>query len=117
MFVGYAEDHTGDVYRFIHIKTGQIISSRDVRWLNIMWKVYMQKQRRLNQNLEEIESDSDSEDDYDKFQDNNKTNDVIIDEEEDQAQDSKPTAQERRLGINISMRGTRESNLGSRSQT
>ena len=55
MFVGYADDHTGDVSRLIHIKTRQIILSRDVRWLNIMWKVYMQKQRRLNQNLEESE--------------------------------------------------------------
>ena len=73
----------------------------------------MQKQRRLNQNLEENESDSDSEDDYDEFHENNNTNDIIRDEEEDQAQDSKPTAQERRLGIDISMRVTRESNLGS----
>ena len=91
--------------------------SRDVRWLNIMWKVYKQKQRRLNQHLEESESDSDSENDSDEFQDSNKT-DGIRDEEEDQAQESKPTAQERRLGIDISMRGPRESNLGStRSQT
>ena len=55
MFVGYADDHTGDVLRLIHFKTRQIHLSRDVRWLNIMWKVYMQKQRRLNQNLEESE--------------------------------------------------------------
>ena len=110
MFVG-ADDHTGDVYRFIHIKTGQIILSRDVRWLNIMWKVYMQKQRRLNQNLEESESDYDSEDDYDKFHDNNKITDVTREEEEeDQALGLKPTAQERGLSIDISMRGARESN-------
>ena len=83
MFVGYADDHTGDVYRFIHIKTGQIILSRDVRWLNAMWKVNMQKQRRLNQNLEESESDSDLEDDHDEFQNSNKTGDVVRDEEED----------------------------------
>ena len=28
MFVGYAEDHTGDVYRFIHPKTQHVILSR-----------------------------------------------------------------------------------------
>ena len=118
MLVGYADDHTGDECRFIHIKAGQIILFTDVRWLNIMWKGYIQKQRRLNQNMEESESDSDSEDDYDEFHDNSKTNDVIREEQEDQAQDSKPTTQERRLGINRSMRGTRESSLGStRSQT
>ena len=36
LFVGYADDHTGDVYRFILIKMEQSILSRDVRWLNIM---------------------------------------------------------------------------------
>ena len=40
MFVGYAEDHTGDVYRFLNIHTKRIIMSRDVRWLNIIWKHY-----------------------------------------------------------------------------
>ena len=43
MFVGYAEDHTGDVYRFIHLKTQHVVLSRDARWMNIMWKVYMRK--------------------------------------------------------------------------
>ena len=40
MFVGYAEDHAGDVYRFLNIHTKRIIMSRDVRWLNIIWKHY-----------------------------------------------------------------------------
>ena len=38
MFVGYADDHTKDVYRFLNIHTKRIILSRDVRWLNIIWK-------------------------------------------------------------------------------
>ena len=40
MFVGYADDHTKDVYRFLNIHTRRIILSRDVRWLNIIWKQY-----------------------------------------------------------------------------
>ena len=36
MFVGYADDRTGDVYRFIHLKTQNAILSRDARWMNIM---------------------------------------------------------------------------------
>ena len=40
MFVGYADDHTKDVYRFLNIHTKRIILSRDVRWLNVMWKRY-----------------------------------------------------------------------------
>ena len=38
MFVGYAEDHAGDIYRFLNIHIKRIIMSRDVRWLNIIWK-------------------------------------------------------------------------------
>ena len=40
MFVGYADDHTKDVYRFLNIHTKRIILSRDVRWLNIIWRRY-----------------------------------------------------------------------------
>ena len=43
MFVGYAEDHAKDVYRFLNIHTRRIILSRDVRWLNIIWKQYKKK--------------------------------------------------------------------------
>ena len=43
MFVGYADDHTKDVYRFLNIHTRRIILGRDVRWLNIIWKQYKKK--------------------------------------------------------------------------
>ena len=36
MFVGYAEDHAGDVYRFLNIHTKRFIMSSDARWLNII---------------------------------------------------------------------------------
>ena len=36
MFVGYADDHAGDVYRFLNIHTKTIIMSRDVKWLSII---------------------------------------------------------------------------------
>ena len=49
MFLGYEEDHTGDLYRFIHIKTQHVILSRDATWMNIMWKAYMRKQKHINQ--------------------------------------------------------------------
>ena len=38
IFVGYADDHAGNVYRFINIETKQIILSRDIQWLNSFWK-------------------------------------------------------------------------------
>ena len=36
MFVGYAEDHAKDVYRFLTIHMRRIVLSTDVRWLNII---------------------------------------------------------------------------------
>ena len=35
MFVGYADNHTGDVYRFINIQTKKVILSRVAKWLNL----------------------------------------------------------------------------------
>ena len=43
MVVGYADDHSRDVYRFLNIHTKRIIISRDVRWPNIIWKHYRRK--------------------------------------------------------------------------
>ena len=43
MFVGYADDQPGDVYRFPNIHTKRVIMNRDVRWLNIIWKHYRRK--------------------------------------------------------------------------
>ena len=43
MFVVFADDHTKDVYRFLNIHTKRIILSRDMRWLNIIWKRYKKK--------------------------------------------------------------------------
>ena len=37
IFVGYADDHSGNVYRFINTQTKKIILSRDVQWLNSFW--------------------------------------------------------------------------------
>ena len=43
MFVGYADNHSGDVYRFLNIKTKMIVMSRDAKWLNIILKDYKMK--------------------------------------------------------------------------
>ena len=40
MFSEYADDQSRDVYRFLNIHTKRTIISRDVRWLNIIWKLY-----------------------------------------------------------------------------
>ena len=43
MFVGYADDHSGDVHRFLNIQTKRNIMSRDATWLNTIWKHYRMK--------------------------------------------------------------------------
>ena len=43
IFVGYADDHAGNVYRFINIQTKKIILSRDIQWLNSFWKEYKKR--------------------------------------------------------------------------
>ena len=40
MFVGYTDDHAGDAYSFLNIKTKRIIMSRDARGLNIIRNHY-----------------------------------------------------------------------------
>ena len=46
MFVGYADDHGGDVYRFINTQIKKVILSRDAKFLNLFWKHY--KMRHYN---------------------------------------------------------------------
>ena len=38
IFVGYASNHSGNVYRFINIQMKKIILSRDIQLLNSFWK-------------------------------------------------------------------------------
>ena len=52
MFVGYADDHSGDVYRFLNIHTKRIIMSRDARWLNNIWKHYRMKSIQARKQVE-----------------------------------------------------------------
>jgi hypothetical protein len=37
MFLGYSNDHAGNVYRLLKLKTNKVIMSRDITWLNKNW--------------------------------------------------------------------------------
>ena len=52
IFVGYAGDHAGDVYRFLNVKPQRIILSRDARWLNLIWKHYKRKHNHERRQVE-----------------------------------------------------------------
>ena len=107
MFVGYADDHSGYVYRFLNINTKRIIMSRDARWLNIIWKhyrmknIYARKQVELFLDEEERSIQEESEQGADKIEG-----------------DENITHTQRRLGLDIGMIGAKEEPLGrTRSQT
>ena len=106
MFVGYADNHSGDVYRFLNIHTKRIIKSRDARWVNIIWKhyrmksIYARKQVKVFLDEEERSFEEES-------------------EQEDKIEsDGNNTSTQRKLGLDIGMIGTREETLGrTRNQT
>ena len=108
MFVGYADDHTKDVYRFLNIHMRRIILSRDVRWLNIIWKQYKKKsiyaRRQVELFLDEEER---------SLEDERSFGESSIEEiEEESESDGNNTETQRKLGIDINMIGAREETLG-----
>ena len=54
IFVIYAEDHAGNVCRFINVQTKKIILSRDVQWLNSFWKQYKTRNNDSRNLVEEF---------------------------------------------------------------
>ena len=46
IFVGYAENHAGDVYRMYNDKTGRITTTRDVRFIGKYFGEIKKKQRK-----------------------------------------------------------------------
>ena len=114
MFVGYAEDHTKDIYRFLNIHTRRIILSRDVRWLNIIWKQYKKKsiyaRRQVELFLDEEER---------SLEDERSFGESSIKEIEDESESNGNNAEtQKKIGIDINMIGAREETLGkTRSET
>ena len=113
MFVGYADDHTKDVYSFLNIHTRRIILSRDGRWLNIR-KQYQKKsiyaRRQVELFLDEEERSIEDERSFGESS--------IEEKEEDAENDGNNTETQKKLGIDINMIGAREETLGkTRSET
>ena len=114
MFVGYADDHSRDVHRFLNIHTKRIIISRDVRWLNIIWKhcrrksIYARKQVELF--LDEEEK---------SIEDERSFGEISVEETEEKPKgDGNNTAIQKRLGLDTNIIGAREETLGkTRSET
>ena len=114
MFVVYTDDQTKDVYRFLNIHTKRIILSRDVRWLNIMWKRYKKKSIYARSRVELFLDEEES-----SLEDDKSFGEISIKEiVEGSEDDGNNTEIQRKLGIDINMIGAREETLGrTRSET
>ena len=108
IFVGYADDHTGNVYRFINIQMKKIILSRDIQWLNSFRKEYKKSKGDSKKLIDEFFSH----DEDDQTQEESET------EETNNNGDGNNTEEQKKLGIDIQMIGARKEELGRiRSQT
>ena len=102
IFVGYADDHARNVYRFINIQMKKIILSRDVQWLNSFWKQYKKRKDDSNKLVNEILPN----DEDDQTQEESETEEIKI------SGDGNNTIKQKKLGIDIEMIGARKEELG-----
>ena len=108
MFVGYADDHSRDVYRFLNIHTKRIIISRDVRWLNIIWKHYRRKSIYARKQVELfLDKEEKSIEDEISFGESS-----IEETKEKPKSDGNNTETQKKLCLDINMIGAREETLG-----
>ena len=101
MLVGYSDEHAGAVYRFMNVQTKRSILSRDARWLNLFWKHYKKKHNHPSRQPVEL----------------------LLEEEENMSLEQNEqeenriegygnsTIEQRKLGLDIGMIGTREETL------
>ena len=116
IFVGYADDHAGNVYRFINIQMKKIILSRDIQWLNSFWKEYEKRKGDSKNLIDEFYSH----DEDDQTQEESETDEIKESETEEtkNSGDGNNTEEQKKLGIDIQMIGARKEELGrTRSQT
>jgi hypothetical protein len=57
MFLGYAKNHSGNVFRFFKFKTMRVVLRRDVIWLNQLYYHYKNSLKMRIQSVMDIESD------------------------------------------------------------
>ena len=116
IFVGYADDHAGNVYRFINVEMKQIILSRDIQWLNSFWKEYKKRKDDPKKLVDVFYShDEDDQIQEESEAEEPKENKIV---ETNDSGDGNNTEEQERLGIDIQMIGARNEEIGrTRSQT
>ena len=97
IFVGYADDHAGNMYRFINIQTKQIILSRDIQCLNSFWKEYKKRRDDSKKLVDEFYSHEED----DQTQDESETEEPRENEIEEtkDSGDGNNTEEQKNLGL------------------
>ena len=116
IFVGYADDHAGNVYRFINIQTKKIILSREIQWLNSFWKEYKKRKGDSKNLIDELYSH----DKDDQTQEESEAEEIKETETEEtkNSGDGHNTEEQKKFGIDIETIRARKEELGRpRSQT
>ena len=97
IFDGYADDHAGNVYRFINIQTKKIILSRDIQWLNSFWKEYKKRKDDSKKLIDEFYShDEDDQTQEESETEEPKENEI---EETKESGDGNNIEKKRNLGL------------------
>ena len=110
IFVGYADYHAGNVYKFINIETKKIILSRDIQWLNSFGKEYKKRKDDSKKLVDEFYSqDEDGQTQEESETEEPKENEI---EETKDNGDGNNTEKQTKLGIDIQMIGARKEELG-----
>ena len=108
LFVGYADYHAANVYRFINVQAKKIILSRDVQQLNSFWKQYKTRNNDSRNLVEEFSLND--EDDQNLEESDTEENKI--------SGDGNNTMEQKKLGLDIDMIRARKEKLGrTRSQT
>ena len=110
IFVGCADDHAGNVYRFRNIQMKKIILSRDIQWLNSFGKEYKKRKDDSKKLVDEFYSH----DEDDRIQEEREPKELKENEIEEtkDSGDGNNTVEQKKLGINIQMIGARTEELG-----
>ena len=58
MMVGYAENHAGDVYRMLNLRTKKISLSRDICWLKKSYGEYMNLKKQGSEDSSDEEDEA-----------------------------------------------------------
>ena len=96
-----------DVYRFLNIHTKRIIMSRDVRWLNIIWKHYRMKSIYARKHVELFLDEEEK-----SIEEGKSVEEDSEEEEEETEGDGHNTPTQRKLDLDIRMIGARKETLG-----